>query len=61
MRWRIVLLEMKEVSKVKVKKCEVEDCLFLKSCSPRGGIITNYRRERHRSDVLLAPKKNPEG
>lgn len=39
MRWRFVLLEMKEVSKVKVKKCEVEDCLFLKSCSPRGGLL----------------------
>ena len=38
MRWRIVLLEMKEVSKVKVKKREVEDCLFEVVFSP-GGLL----------------------
>ena len=55
----LFLLEMmKEVSKVKVKNCEVEDCLFEVVFSP--GDIANYRRERQRSDVLLAPKKNPE-
>lgn len=39
---------------------KLEDCLFEVVFSP-GGDIANYRRERQRSDVLLAPKKNPEG
>ena len=33
--------------------------VYLKSCSPRG-ILQITGRERQRSDVLLAPKKNPE-